>query len=47
MRRLLADPEEFVCFVAALRADAESPGAQARYVWSLEARSRRTGLTAM
>ena len=32
---LLTDPQEFGCFVAALRADAESPGAQARYVWSL------------
>lgn len=32
---LLADPDEFSRFVGALRADAASPGAYARYVWSL------------
>lgn len=34
-KTLLAEPGEFDRYVAALRDDAKSPGAQARYVWSL------------
>jgi predicted acetyltransferase len=33
--RLLAEPDEFGRYVVALRAEATSPGARARYVWSL------------
>jgi len=43
---VLAGPDEFARFAAALRADADSPGAQARYVWSLRGKEppyRRDG----
>ncbi len=42
----LADPAEFARYVAALRADVETPGAAVRYVAALTGSRRRRGPTA-